>query len=298
MTKHFYKNLLDHIFDGVYYVGIDRSITYWNPSAEAITGFTEVEVCGKRCSDNMLNHIDEAGNVLFKVGCPLHESLIDGKVKEANFFLHHKEGHRVPVSVRIAPVRDADGNIIGALEVFQDNTIKQNILSELEQYKHLALVDPVTEIGNRKFAEINIANRFSELRRHDVGFGVLFIDVDHFKQVNDLYGHKAGDRALRMVSRSIVNSLRSVDVVCRWGGDEFVIVVPNIDGHGLMDISERLLKFVTASSFTCNSNLVCVTISIGGTIANNQDTQNTIIHRADKLMFKSKSSGGDRFTLG
>lgn len=297
MSKYFYKNLLDHLFDGVYYVGTDKTITYWNPSAEAITGFHENEVFGKLCSDNMLNHIDDAGNALCKEGCPLHESLLDGKIREANVFLHHKDGHRVPVSVRIAPVRDADGNIIGALEVFQDNTAKQEILSELEQYKHMALIDPVTNIGNRKLAEMNLANRFAEMERHGVGFGVLFVDVDHFKQVNDLYGHEAGDKTLQMVSKSMVNSLRSIDVVCRWGGDEFIIIVPNIDEQGLQNISERLLRFVLGSNFTFERHNVCVTVSIGCAIANSSDTDDSIIHRADKLMFKSKSSGGNRYTL-
>ena len=161
----------------------------------------------------------------------------------------------------------------------------------------MALIDPVTKVGNRTLAEMNLANRFAEMKRHGVGFGVLFVDVDHFKQVNDLYGHEAGDKTLHIVSKSMVNSLRSIDVVCRWGGDEFIIIIPNIDMHGLQDISERLLRFIIGSNFTFERHNVCVTASVGGTIANSDDTVSSIIHRADKLMFKSKSSGGNIYTF-
>ncbi|MGB9406064.1 MAG: PAS domain-containing protein [Terracidiphilus sp.] len=118
----FYKELLDHIGDGVYFVDRERRILYWNEGAFLLTGYTAEELLGKCCSDDILCHVDHMGKNLCHDGCPLTASITDGKSHEAPVFLRHKQGRRVPVSVRVQPMRGADGSIIGAIEIFSDNS--------------------------------------------------------------------------------------------------------------------------------------------------------------------------------
>ncbi|MDD2542618.1 MAG: PAS domain-containing protein, partial [Desulfuromonadaceae bacterium] len=99
MQQEFYKELLDSLADGVYFVDRDRRITYWNKTAERLSGFSAQEVIGTDCAENILRHIDELGNELCLKGCPLTATLEDGKMRDADMFMHHKYGHRVPVAI-------------------------------------------------------------------------------------------------------------------------------------------------------------------------------------------------------
>ena len=114
--------LLGAMTEAVYAVDRDRRITYWNAAAEQLTGYSAAEVVGRRCQDNLLNHVDEAGNQLCKDGCPLQATVEDGQTREALVFLQHRAGHRLPVAVRAAPLRSAGETIIGAVEVFHDDS--------------------------------------------------------------------------------------------------------------------------------------------------------------------------------
>ena len=109
MDKEFYQDLLDQISDGVYFVTRDRRITYWNGGAERITGFGAEEVLGHSCSEGMLRHIDDTGRQLCLRGCPLAAVMTDGKRREVQVYLHHKDGHRVPVTVRGSALRNPAG---------------------------------------------------------------------------------------------------------------------------------------------------------------------------------------------
>ena len=111
---------LDSIYDGIYIVDEKRRILFWNRGAEKITGFTSEEVMNRRCSDGILNHVDSAGELLCGRGCPLASSLATGQQLEKKVYPRHKDGHRFPVQTHIGPIRDADGRVVAAIEVFRD----------------------------------------------------------------------------------------------------------------------------------------------------------------------------------
>jgi PAS domain S-box-containing protein len=114
-NRDFYGRLLDGISDGVYFMDRDRIIRYWNRGAERITGFNKEEVIGTACRDNVLMHVDDAGTSLCLAElCPALGTIMDGQEREAEVYLHHKEGYRLPVIARISPIRDDSGNITGA----------------------------------------------------------------------------------------------------------------------------------------------------------------------------------------
>jgi diguanylate cyclase (GGDEF)-like protein/PAS domain S-box-containing protein len=297
MKPELYKELLDNLYDGVYYVDQSKQITLWNKSAEKITGYSKDEVIGFHCSDNILRHINENGDELCIKGCPLARTLKDGKIREAYVFLHHRNGHRVPVSVRVAPIRDREENIIGAVEIFSENSRHMKMLNELAILKQEIYTDRLTRVGNRKFAEINLNRQMNELQTHDIQFGMLFFDIDHFKDINDTHGHIVGDQVLEMIAKTTLNILRSLDTLCRWGGDEFMVLLPNVDLQSLKIVGEKIRMFVERTWLETHGMKIWVTISIGGTMAVKQDSIETLTHRADAQMYQSKKKGRNKISI-
>ena len=165
-SAHLYRTVLDQLYDGVYFVDPDRRIAYWNQSAETITGFSAAEVVGHKCADNILMHVDANGNNLCQGSCPLAQSLADGTPRAAEVYLHHKDGHRVPVHVRITTLRDSTGRVFGAAETFSENSTRLADLERISRLEQLAYLDALTELANRRFAEMTIKTRFFELERY------------------------------------------------------------------------------------------------------------------------------------
>jgi len=290
--------LLRCLHDGVYYVDLDRRIGYWNPAAERITGFTREEVLGSRCSDNILMHVDEKGVNLCNTLCPLTHTMKDGKLREVDVYLHHKDGHRVPVYVRASALRSDRGDIVGAVEIFTDVSNREATLLRVRELEQLAMLDGLTQLANRRYAEGELGSRIEEAWRYDLPFGVLFMDIDHFKKINDQYGHEAGDAVLRTVAATLARNARSFDLVGRWGGEEFIVLLRNVDLAGLERIGERYRHLVAQTLTHTGGETIQATVSMGGTILRKEDTPDTVIRRADQLMYRSKSEGRNRLSMG
>ncbi|MGB9631901.1 MAG: diguanylate cyclase [Chloroflexaceae bacterium] len=299
MILSLYKSWLDNLFDAVYVVDRERRIIYWNKTAEEITGYSYSEVVGTMCPDNILCHVDLAGIELCRNGCPLHETICDGRKREAVVFLHHKEGHRVPVYIRISPIRNETGEIIGAIELFSDRSKELYIIKELERHKRESKLDSLLEIGNRRYAEAMFHVRQLELKLTGKSFGVVFMDIDDFKSVNDAYGHAIGDKVLLMVSHTVANLLRHFDVFIRWSGDEFIIYLSDINKtEDLLAFAERVRNMVQSSFITLDGIRLSVSVSLGATLIRTEDTMGSVIERADSLMYMSKARGGNQSTIG
>ena len=294
-NENFYHAILDNLYDGVYLVDRDRKISYWNRGAERITGYCAGEVIGSRCSDNILMHVDSRGTLLCRDLCPLAATMLDGSDHTDDVYLQHKDGHRVSVNVRITPLRDEQGAIIGGVEVFTENSQKLSAIARMEAFEKLAYLDPLTGTANRRFAEITLHARHEEFRRYGWPFGLIFIDIDRFKCINEECGHVAGDEVLKMVAKTLMNSARSFDVVARWGGDEFIAVITNVDYEQLVATANRFRSLVERSNRAAGP-VKQVTISIGATLARGDDTEETLLERADRFMYESKNAGKNRVT--
>ena len=121
MISKDYHEVLSYMYEGVYVVDKHRKIIFWNNGSEVISGYTSEEVIGHYCHDNILQHVTEDGTQLCFGGCPVHHTLQTGEVMEANVFLHHKSGHRVPVTVKSIPLFDEDNDVVAVIEVFTDS---------------------------------------------------------------------------------------------------------------------------------------------------------------------------------
>jgi diguanylate cyclase (GGDEF)-like protein/PAS domain S-box-containing protein len=296
-TEDQYKKILDNISDGIYFVDPDRRIIYWNGGAEKITGFTASQVIGRRCMDNILNHVTENGVQLCQKGCPLHATLTDGKKREAEIYLHHADGHRIPILVRTSPIRDKEGKITGAVETFSDNTPLLKTRRMVDKLQKTVLVDPVTGVGNRRHATDKIQRTLLEYQNNLIPTGVLFIDIDHFKSVNDTYGHDTGDRMLRIVAATLKYNLRVEDTISRWGGEEFLVMLEGVNRQGLLTIAEKMRNLVESSFLTIGGKSIHVTVSIGATMMRLEDDLKSLLDRVDQAMYKSKKDGRNRVTM-
>ena len=294
METEFYQDLLDQISDGVYVVTRDRRITYWNGGAERITGFIAEDVLGHRCSEGMLRHIDDAGRQLCLYGCPLAAVMKDGKPREALVYLHHKDGHRGSVTVRGSALRNRAGAITGSVEIFSSRT--SNHYAVQRRLDTDDWLDPVTGLPPRRLGELNLQTLMRAVAEGVTSLGVLFIDADHFKNINDSLGHKTGDDVLRMVAQSTVNGLRHSDIPIRWGGDEFLVLLPGIDQAGLLATAERVRILVENSWIQDGEAQARVSVSVGATMALPAETVDDVVDRADRLMYASKHGGRNRGT--
>jgi len=297
VPDQFFQTALQNVEDGVYFCDEKRRIVYWNPAAEQITGFGIDDVKGRSCAESLLTHVDENGTPLCETNCPLTASLTDCQTREAKVYLHHKEGFRVPVTVRTFPICEEDGTVEGVVEVFTDNSSLAAALEKVEQLSIEADTDALTGVGNRRKLQAELGSCVNERRRSDGTVGLLFIDIDHFKQINDTCGHDTGDRVLKMVTETLRRNLRTSDTLARWGGDEFLAIVRNTQAAPLRVLAQKLRSLIASSYLTLEDGTeLRVTASMGVTTIRPSDTDDSAIARVDKLLYESKSQGRDRLT--
>ena len=291
-------DVLENLHDGLYCTDTHRVITFWNHAAERITGYPAAEVLGRSCAANILVHVDTDGRSLCRGLCPLAMAMADCVGREAEVFLRHRDGHRVPVLVRTGPLKDRQGQVVGGIELFTDlsNILANN--SRVRELEQLALLDNLTQLANRTYLLREIEARFEEMRRYGIPFGLLFMDIDFFKRFNDTYGHDVGDAVLKLVANTFVANSRAFDVYGRWGGEEFVGVIRSIDAEDLVVLGNRMRVLVNQSFLMHDEARLGVSISLGATAAHPDDTAESLIKRADQLLYQSKKEGRNRLTLG
>lgn len=211
-----YETLIPHLYEGVYVVDRNRTIIYWNEGSERITGYKQEEVVNRHCFDNILQHVDYNGKQLCFGGCPLHHTIQTGEINESHVFLRHKEGYRIPVSVKAIPIYDKDNQITGAIEVFTDERFQREVFNENERLKNELMKDPLTEIANRRYFEFQLKHIYEEAIVFQKPFGLLMFDIDHFKSVNDTHGHQIEDEILKVVAKTLTSNIGEADVISRW----------------------------------------------------------------------------------
>ena len=294
----FYEKLLDSLYDGVYFVNKERRIQYWNKGAEHLTGYSASEVIGRHCFENFLMHVNDEECSLCIHGCPLASTLADGERRADEVYLRHKSGYRIPVSVRVAPIMNNEREIIGAVEVFSDLTAKKTMERRVGELESLAFLDSLTGVSNRRYTELKVRQAIQEFEQFGRTIGLMMIDVDYFKQVNDAYGHAIGDEALRALCKTLTHNLRTDDAVGRWGGEEFLVITTDVNSATLRTLGERFRMLIAESAVPISDGHLQITVSLGATLMQQGDTAASVIKRADELMYKSKLSGRNRLTIG
>jgi diguanylate cyclase (GGDEF)-like protein/PAS domain S-box-containing protein len=287
-----YRGILDHIEDGVYFVDRQKRIQLWNRGAQEITGYSPDEVVGDACGHHRLCHADDSGRLLCTNGCLVQVALDTGVPMEADAFLLHKLGHRVPVRIKTSPLRDSQNRLVGAVEIFHSRSELRHQDQLIAELAHLAMIDDLTRLPNRRHFDMQLDRRLAELNRFGWSFGTLMIDLDDFKHVNDTFGHQTGDEVLQLVARTLAANCRSLDTVARWGGEEFAAIIANVHEDELRKVAEKLRAMVDVSSLPrLGTEPLRTTVSIGCAIARPNETAAELIKRTDEMLYAAKRGG-------
>ena len=294
MGKSNYQKLLENLYNGIYYVDRNMVIKYWNNGAERITGFPKEEILGKKCSENLILHKTRDGKNLCELNCILDATLKDGHVHEIEAYLQHKNGSWIPVSIRVAPMYDSYGRIVGATKIFSDNKMDFKSINKDEEYIKVAFYDELTHLVNKKFIEMKVYSKLHELKRYEWPFGIIFFEIDKFDRIRKSYGEKIANSVLKMVTGALLTRFRPFDTLGRWDGDEFTALIVNVNEEHLFMLAERFREVIEKLSMPLGKGNIKVTVSVGTTLAITDDNTASLVNRAEKLKNDSLESGGNK----
>jgi diguanylate cyclase (GGDEF)-like protein len=173
-----------------------------------------------------------------------------------------------------------------------DLALRRNV--DLE---NLAYYDELTALPNRRGSMRQLEVLLSRARRHGLSLAVMVIDADHFKNVNDNYGHAAGDAVLCALGQRLRKRVRSEDIVGRWGGEEFVVALPDTTAEGALALAEQLRRSIARRPLDIGERAVRLTISIGVAAHDGEESLTALLDRADRALYAAKAGGRDRATL-
>lgn len=236
-------------------------------------------------------YVDEQGRDVCEKECMAVESIIDGRPRSMEVYARHKEGYRMPVFVRVSPVRNCNGQVIGAVEELHDNSSKVEFVHKIEELERCALLDPLTGLMKRRGLEMNLRSVCSVMHRHGWSYGIFFVDIDEFKRINDVYGYDVGDTVLKMAAKTLLNSVRASDMVGRWSGEEFMVIAANVGEDYLYKIANKIRILIEQSGFSAGNERICVTASVCATMVQSNDSVDTLLKRINRLMEHCRISG-------
>jgi len=282
------QTTLDCIADALICTDMSGNITFFNPIASCMMGWPLKEAVGR--------HLTEAFRI---VDATTRKAILDPMAKAAsenltgklplNCMLINRDGHEMFIEDSVAPIHDREGKVTGAVIVFRDVSAAR---AQSERIAHLAEHDSLTGLPNRLLFNDRVGQAISLARRHGGRVAVLFLDLDGFKHINDSLGHAAGDEFLKSVARRLLNSVRTPDTVSRQGGDEFVLLLQEVQGPEDAAATARRVLQAVAEVQLADHIEVHVTASIGMSLYpdNGLDVE-TLIKNADIAMYQAKKNG-------
>lgn len=240
-----------------------------------ISGYSKNELLGKNY--NILRHTDMPKTVYKELWATIQSGNVwQGEIKDK-----HKDGSDFWIDTTISPIRDEQGNITSYTAISHDITDKKRI-------EELSVTDRLTQLYNRLKIDEIFTSELASSGRYSTPFSIIMIDIDHFKSVNDTWGHQAGDDVLKEFALLIKNNVRETDIVGRWGGEEFLILSPNTELDGAMSLSEKLREVVYLFKFSFAGHK---TGSFGVSSFHPGDDAKSMVKRADDALYRAKLGG-------
>lgn len=283
---------LNSIGDAVISADIVGNITYINLVAERMTGWSREEAVGRPLVD-VLKIIDGVTRKTARNPIELAVQRNEAVGLSANCILISRDGLELPIEDSAAPIHDRVGNAIGAVMVFHDVSAAQAMVLKMS---HLAQHDFLTDLPNRVLLNDRLAQAISLARRRSKQLAVLFLDLDLFKNINDSLGHLMGDKLLQSVAQRLVTCVRSSDTVSRQGGDEFVVLLPDIEHSE--DAARRAENIISAMAdhHSVVGYDLYINMSIGISVyPDDGEDAETLIKSADMAMYHAKQNGRNNY---
>lgn len=257
-------------------------IEFANPAFEAMTGYSVAEVLGRTPAFLRSGEHDDA------FYASLYESLRAGRPFHATFADRHRNGHIFHADQTISPVRGRDDNRTHFVSIIRDLTAR---VRHEQALRDAASLDVLTGLYNRRGGESLLERTYIGAREGGAPFGLILADIDHFKAINDTFGHPAGDRVLERVGRLLRACVRATDGVVRWGGEEFMVILPHCELRAAMEQAERIRARIER---TPQPEVGPITLSLGVAQLNAGETVASLIDRTDRALYEAKRLGRNR----
>ena len=293
ISRQRFEALVQTAYDGVITVDETQTIKLMNDAAKYIFGVTSEKVVGT----NLSRFIPQR----FRAKHPeylssFRRSNVDARPMQARSPVWglHADGHEFPIEAIISKIKV--GHKVEMTAVIRDISERVRLIDELSQ---AATHDALTGIFNRRHGTSALKAELTRCARFDHVMSVVMFDLDHFKNINDSYGHACGDRVLMSVTQSITQILRETDILCRWGGEEFLILLPETAGDDALRLAERAREAISAQPVTgSGEQSIQVTASFGvATFKSKEATPEELVDRADKALYQAKRQGRNRVVM-
>lgn len=283
---------LESIGDAVITTNMQSEVTYLNPVAEKMTGWSKAEAMGRPILE-VFRILNESTRKL--AANPVDVVLAHNKVcgLANHTLLIAKSGAEYAIEDSAAPIRDQDGNILGVVLVFHDVSDARQMAQKMT---YLAEHDYLTDLPNRLLLTDRITQAISAAKRRGSKLAILFFDIDHFKRVNDTLGHEVGDQLLKVLSKKLQMCIRASDTLSRQGGDEFVVLLPELTDDAVpAEIAQKILFSIKDPISIANHELF-ITASIGIAVyPDDGDNVDVLTRHADAAMYHAKNSGRNNY---
>ena len=282
-----HRLLAHNAWDVVWTMGLDGSITYVSPAVERVRGFTPEEAMSQPLEEI---HPPESAAKVGAYFADLFVLIAEGRIPpiyRGEHEYYRKDGSIMTGELQVIPHVDGDGTVVEILGVTRDISERKQFETELTK---LAATDPVTGLWNRRHSEDLLSADLEQAQRTGRPMTLLMIDIDRFKDINDTHGHQTGDRVLIEMTRRLRDHLRGTDIVSRWGGEEFVILLRSCGLRDALGTAEKLRRQIADTPF---EGLFTVTISTGVTELRSEDDLTSWLGRADAALYEAKRAGRD-----
>ena len=290
MTR--FEAVVNSAYDGIITIDKDQNVKLFNEAAQAMFGYSEKEMIGEPLTKLLpKKYLSKHRGYVegFK------KSQVDSRPMETRAAVRglRKDGSEFAIEITISKIRLADN--VEYTAVIRDISEKNQLLEELILSSRK---DPLTELYNRRYFTELLNSEISRSKRFKRGFSLLMLDIDHFKSINDKFGHACGDVALIAFSNIVSKSLREVDTISRWGGEEFLILLPELPKEAAMIVAEKIRKNIEDLEVTYKADLIKLTVSIGlghfSGDAIEMNTMSNMINKVDQRLYKAKHTGRNR----
>lgn len=281
-----FEAVVQTAYDGIITIDESQNVKLFNDAAEQIFGYSSGEIVGNPLT-KLIPHKFRKNHVTYVDG--FKNSRVDSRPMQTRASVRglRKDGSEFPIEVTISKIHVA-GNI-EMTAVIRDISEKNKLLEEL---LIASREDPLTKLFNRRHFSSLLYTEMARLRRFKRGFTLLMADIDHFKVINDSFGHECGDQALVFFKNILQDQLRATDMICRWGGEEFLILLPETDLDAGLGVAEKIRKTTECTHFDFGARKVSFTISIGVQFIDDETIlPDRIIDNVDKCLYRAKENG-------
>ena len=282
---------LNSIGDAVVSTDATGRVGYLNSAAERLTGWSSGDAIDRPLPE-VLNIVDATTRIAADDASAVVRQEKTGHVR-TNCVLIRRDGAELLIEDSTAPIHDREGRVTGAVIVFRDVTEARAVSGRLT---HFSRHDILTDLPNRTLLEDRIGQAFAMASRRGTRLALLFVDLDRFKHVNDSLGHAIGDALLKSVAARLLACLRATDTVSRWGGDEFVVVLTQLDEADTAAVSAAKIITAVSAPYALAGHVLDISASIGiGIWPDDAAGVDELISAADAAMYKAKAHGGNNY---